>query len=284
MNDPLVYWCGGVLPKSDVRVSPDDRGFLFGDGVYDVIRVVEGRLFRAADHLERFQRGAAALRIEVGQLDLVAIARELLARNDLDTGEATVYMQLTRGVAPRTHAFPRPAVAGSLYVVAQPFTPRRASLEEGVSTITVPDVRWGRCDLKTIGLLPNVLAAEQAAEVRAGEALFVRDGVVLEGAHTSFCAVLSGELVTAPLSHKILPGITRRVVLELAKRLGVPFREAPIVRAELSGATEAFVMGTTTDITPVTSIDARAVGPGTPGPVTRQLQEALADALAAAGS
>jgi D-alanine transaminase len=279
MSDQVVYWCGAFVPKANVRVSPDDRAFLFGDGVYDVIRAIDGRLFRGADHIDRFSRGAAALDIDAGGLDVAAVAHELLARNGLEHGQATVYMQLTRGAAPRTHAFPRPAAPPSVYLAAQAFTPRRSSLDEGIRVITVPDVRWGRCDIKSICLLPNVLAAEQAMQAGAEEALFVRDGVVLEGAHTSFCAVLADVLVTAPLSNQILPGITRRVVLELAQRLGLPVREGPILRAELSRATEAFVTGTTTDVTPVISVDGQSVGSGTPGPVTRRIQEGLAEAF-----
>lgn len=282
MTEPVVYWGGAYVPKGAVRISPDDRGFLFGDGVYDVIRAVDGRLFRAADHVERLRGNAAALGVDDGNLDVLTVARELLARNGLERGDATIYVQITRGAAPRSHAFPDPAPPPSVYVAAQAFERRRIWQERGIRMITVPDVRWGRCDIKTICLLPNVLAVERAKKAGADEALFVRDGVALEGAHTSFFAVIDGSAVTAPLGNQILPGITRRVILGLAAELGIPAQEARIQAAELSRAAEAFVTGTTTDVSPVVAIDGRPLGSGVPGPVTRALQQALSGALLAA--
>lgn len=282
MTEPVVYWGGAYVPKGAVRISPDDRGFLFGDGVYDVIRAVDGRLFRAADHVERLRGNAAALGVDDGNLDVLTVARELLARNGLERGDATIYVQITRGAAPRSHAFPDPAPPPSVYVAAQAFERRRTWQERGIRMITVPDVRWGRCDIKTICLLPNVLAVERAKKAGADEALFVRDGVALEGAHTSFFAVIDGSAVTAPLGNQILPGITRRVILGLAAELGIPAQEARIQAAELSRAAEAFVTGTTTDVSPVVAIDGRPLGSGVPGPVTRALQQALSGALLAA--
>jgi len=282
VSEPIVFWGGAYIPKSAVAISPDDRGFLFGDGVYDVIRAADGRLFRAEDHVERLRDNAAALALDDSGLDVVAVARELLRRNDLERGDATVYVQLTRGVAPRRHAFPEPPPPPSVFVAAQAFERRHAWLERGIRMITVPDVRWGRCDIKTICLLPNVLAAERAKKAGADEALFVRDGIALEGAHTSFFAVIDGSLVTAPLSNRILPGVTRRVVLGLASGLGIPTAEAPIKAAELPRAAEAFVTGTTTDVSPVIAIDGGPIGSGKPGPVTRALQQALTGALEAA--
>jgi len=284
VSAPVVYWGGAYVPKGAVRISPDDRGFLFGDGVYDVIRAVDGRLFRAADHLERLRGNSAALALDDGDLDVATVARELLARNGLERGDATIYVQITRGAAPRSHAFPDPMPPPSVYVAAQAFERRRTWLERGIRMITVPDVRWGRCDVKTICLLPNVLAVERAKKAGADEALFVRDGVALEGAHTSFFAVIDGSVVTAPLSNQILPGITRRAILALAGDLGIPTHEASIQAAELSRAAEAFVTGTTTDVSPVVALDGRPIGSGTPGPVTRALQEALSGALRAAAA
>lgn len=282
MTEPVVYWNGSYIPKGAVSVSPDDRGFLFGDGIYDVIRAVDGGLFRASDHLERLRGNAAALALDDSHLDVLTVARELLAQNGLERGEATVYVQLTRGVAPRSHAFPDPPPPPTSYVAAQAFERRRTWQERGIRMVTVPDVRWGRCDIKSICLLPNVLAVERAKKAGADEALFVRDGVALEGAHTSFFGVIDGSVVTAPLSNQILPGITRRAVLDLARDLGIPIGEAPIRVAELPRAAEAFVTGTTTDVSPVVAIDGRSIGSGSPGPVTRALQEALSQAFRAA--
>jgi D-alanine transaminase len=144
-----------------------------------------------------------------------------------------------------------------------------------VSIILVPDIRWTRCDIKALALLPNVLASQEAKERGAEEAVFVRDGVITEGAHTNVCAVLDGQLVTHPLTNYILPGITRRVVLELCAELGIPYREAPMGEEELRTASEAMILGTTTEIMPVVQVGGQPVGDGQPGPVTRQLQAAF---------
>ncbi|HCY84712.1 MAG TPA: D-alanine aminotransferase Dat [Desulfobacteraceae bacterium] len=273
----IAYFNGEYCPKESIAISPDDRGFLFADGLYEVIRAYRGRLFRAEDHLERLKAGARSLNLTVQDFaHLKQVAQKLLVKNGLNA-DATVYFQVTRGAAPRGHAFPDPKVEPTVYGIAAPFDPGPGlkKQETGVPVILVPDQRWARCDLKTCGLTANVLANQRAKESGAGEALFVRDGVILEGTHSNFMAVVDNRLVTAPASNHILHGITRKLVLELAHAEGIPVWEAPVFEADRHKISEAFITGTTTEITPVTAIDSTPVGEGEPGPVTRTLQNAL---------
>jgi len=276
----LVYLNGKYVPHEDARISVDDRGFLFADGVYEVVRVYRGRLFRMGDHVERMRRGLDALRIGFDGVDgLGTIAERLLAENGLD--EATVYIQVTRGASPRAHAFPTPTPAPTVYVATRPFggyPPEYA--EQGVTTITVPDTRWSRCDVKSVALLPNVLANQQAKEAGAFEALFVRDGVVIEGSLSNLLGVIDGTVVTYPACNYILPGITRAVTLELARALGIPVREGPIRLEELHRVEELFLSGTTTEVMPIARVDGRLIGDGRPGPITRRLREAFRELTA----
>jgi D-alanine transaminase len=268
-----VYFNGSYLPKDQVRISPDDRGFMFGDGVYEVVRTYGGRLFALDAHLARLQFGVRELGINGVEVDALGEAAvELLRRNDLTTGDATVYFQVTRGFAPRTHHFPDPPVAPTMYLQAGPFRPK-LDPTKGVAAITVPDVRWARCDIKTIQLLPNVLANQQARAAGVGDALFVRDGVLLEGSHSALFFVFGEEVRTAPKNNYILPSITREILLELCRSSGITARETPVYVQDLPRATEAFIAGTTTEVMPLVRIDSRPLGDGTPGPVTRRLQQ-----------
>lgn len=272
----IVYHNGRCLPKDDVWLSPDDRGFLFGDGAYEVVRASKGRLFRAAAHWQRLQHSLSAIEIqcpEPGTLDQIAAA--LLEQNQLRTAEATVYLQVTRGVAPRKHAYPQPPVMATVYGFAAPFAPPREKCRTGVRVITLPDLRWARCDLKVISLLPNVMANQQAQAAGAQEAIFIRDGVITEGSHTNFAAVREGALWTHPESQLILSGITRRTVLVLCRELQIPIREIPIREAELGAVEEAMLLGTTSDVMPVVRVNDQQIGDGRPGPVTRRLQDAF---------
>lgn len=278
-----VFLNGSYIEPEQARVSVDDRGFIFGDGVYEVIRACDGGLFEGDAHFGRLADGIAALALSAGGAAIASlpdIARELLVRNQLTRGEATIYLQVTRGAAPRTHAFPAPPPPPTVYVAAKPFTPPTALRARGAAAVTRPDIRWARCDIKSVNLLPNVLAKQHAAERGALEAIFVRDGAVTDGASTSVFAVIDGELRTPPLTNYILPGITRRVILELAVTLGIPARECPVFADELPGATELFVTGTTTDVMPIVTLDGARVGDGTPGPIARQLQAGLVERIA----
>lgn len=270
MSD-VAYFNGSYLPREEVHLSPDDRGFLFADGVYEVARSYGGKFFALEEHLERMARGLAALRIEgVEATSLAPVCRSLLERNGLGKADAMVYIQVTRGAAPRVHAFPNPPVPPTVYVVTKPFKPK-GDPGTGVSVITVPDQRWTRCDIKSVALLPNCLAAQQALDAGADEAVLVRDGVVLEGTHTSFFGVFGGVVRTAPKSNYILPSITRSVALELCRDHGIPAEETPIFLSELGSAEEMFLAGTTLEIMPVVCADGRPVGDGKPGPMVQRL-------------
>lgn len=272
----IAYFNGRYLPKSDVHISPDDRGFLFSDGVYEVIRSYDGVLFQCDGHLRRFAAGLAALRIApVSSDELRQAAGQLLQENDLTAGDATVYLQVTRGAAPRRHRFPEQDTPPTVYAAARRFQPYAKELAEGGAAILVPDQRWARCDIKSIGLLANAMASQGAWEAGAFEALFVRDGVVLEGSHTSVFFVRNGRLLTAPLSNYVLPGITREVVLAIAARLGLPVDIRPCHESELPCMDEVFLCGTTVDVTPITSVDRKPVGGGVPGPMTQVMQSEL---------
>jgi D-alanine transaminase len=282
----IVYLNGEYLPATEARVSVNDRGFLFSDGVYEVTPAYGGRLFRMDRHLARITRGLGALRIGFDPGVLTRVHERLLAENRLDDkGIAYVYVQVTRGVAPRAHAFPSPDVPPTVYAFAREHTrPARGAWEQGFSAVTVPDRRWARVDIKSIGLLANVLAQQAAVEAGANDALFVKDGIAIEGAHSNFFAVVESTLLTHPTSNVILPGITREYVLELARQLEVPVEERPIQLEELAHATEAFFTGTTTEIRPTVRIDGRAVGSGRPGPVTRLLFEAFLEGVSHVGA
>lgn len=278
----LVYLNGDYVPHSEARVSVDDRGFLFADGVYEVIRIHEGRLHRAQDHLDRMERGLAALHIRYPDLGPVVEAIDrLMEENGID-GNGTVYIQISRGAAPRKHAFPGRDTPPTTYVAAEPYAGHPAEhWEDGVDAITVPDNRWARCDVKSIALLPNVLANQAAHAEGAFEALFVKDGVVIEGSHSNLWAVHRDRLITYPSTNYILPGITRQEVFELAEALGIEAVEGMIYREELFDMDELFLSGTTTEIMPVVRVDGREILDGEPGPITRKLLKAYRARLGA---
>ena len=269
----IAYHNGSYRPKDEIHISPDDRGFLFADGVYEVIRSYNGNLFKCSEHLERLAAGMAGLRIPVipsGELAEVAV--RLIRENGLTSGDATVYLQVTRGVAPRRHRFPEAGTKPSVYASAKQFHPYATELAEGGAAILVPDQRWSRCDIKSIGLLANVMANQQAWEANVFEALFVRDGVVLEGSHTNAFFVKDGRLLTSPLSNYVLPGITRGVVLGIAARLGLSVELRCCFESELPQMDEIFVCGTTVEVTPIINVNENPVGSGAPGPMTRLMQ------------
>jgi D-alanine transaminase len=210
--------------------------------------------------------------------------RTLIAQNDLGGAERSlVYMQITRGAAPRTHYFPEGDVTPTIYAYAKEWSrPSDEAWEQGFTTITVPDRRWSRVDMKTTCLLPNAMAFQAARDVGADDAILVRDGVAIEGAHQNFWAVIDGTAITHPATSHILPGITRGVVLEEAGAAGIPVEERPIQVEELADADELFFTGTTGEVRPVVEVDGRAVGSGRVGPVTRRLSEAYLARIEAA--
>ena len=284
MAGSIVYLNAKYLPRSEAHISVDDRGFVFGDGVYEVTRALDGNLFESAAHLERLLRGLRGLGIAEGEdtapAVLEQISERLLADNGLQEGHASVYLQVTRGAAPRAHQFPPSGLSPTVFLSAGRFSPATELHQRGTAVITHPDIRWSRCDLKTVNLLPNVLAKQHAVASGATEALLIRDGAVTEGSHSNVFGVVGGELRTYPRCNYILAGITRGVILRLAAELGIPANETPILAEELAELDEIFLTGTTTDVMPVVRVDGREVGGGNPGPVTRALQEAYGVRLA----
>jgi D-alanine transaminase len=222
------------------------------------------------------ERSLSYLQIRIpDEIDFTNIAAGLIEKNDLQDKDATIYFQITRGTAPRTHAFPEEEIPATFYARASAVQRPEKKQDEGVKIILEPDIRWARCDIKSIALLPNVLANQRAKEKGAEEAIFVRDGVAIEGSHTNFCAVFGNKLFTAPKSNYILAGITRDVVLNLCKKLNITVKEFPIFKNRLKQAQELMILGTSTEIMPVIQVDDWQVGNGKPGPITRKLQQAF---------
>lgn len=279
----VVYLNGEYVPASEATVPVGDRGFLFADGIYEVAAAYEGRWLRLDAHVARMRAGLQALSIAFDPDALVPVHDELLERNGLSAAPAAiVYVQVTRGVAPRAHAFPSPAVRPTVYAFAKEYTrPEPTRWARGFRAITVPDPRWARCDIKSIALLPNVLAQQAAVEAGVEDAIFVKDGVAIEGAHNNLFAVVDGTVVTYPKSNYILPGITRDLVIELAHDAGIPLQERPLRLEELYRADEVFTTGTTTEVRPLVEVDGRPVGKGVVGPVARRLHEAFCAAVGA---
>lgn len=215
--------------------------------------------------------------MKLGRTDfsgLEEIARELVVRNSLESEDAIIYFQVTRGVAKRSHAFPLPAPCPTIYGSVSRFDPGLADKdrETGIHVITIADTRWARCDMKTTALTPNILANQAAVEAGAKEAIFVRDGVMLEGSHSNFAAVFDNVLVTAPLSNYILGGITRQFVIELCAGENIRLEERPIFEQDIHLATEMMILGTTTEVTPIVRMNNTLFKGGRPGPIARALQ------------
>jgi D-alanine transaminase len=278
---PLANLNGERMPLSEARVPVLDRGFLFGDSVYEVLRVYAGRPWLEDEHFARLEHSLAAVRI--CGVDLSRLRRRM--RETIAAGafhEATAYIQITRGVAPRSHAFPAAATPTELLFV-QPYTDAYGEARRtGCGVITHPDLRWGRCDIKSTNLLGNVLAIQAAKEAACPEAFLYRpDGTVTEATHSSTFGLVDGVLRTAPKSNEILPGVTRDLVVRLAKEAAMPLEERSLTRAELVRASELFLTGTTAEVLPVVTVDGQRIGESRPGPVTRRLQEAYCAAVRA---
>lgn len=273
----IAYVNGLYVPHADAVVHVEDRGYQFADGVYEVCEVRGGHMVDERRHMERLVRSLDAIHIAM-PMPLAALGivlRETIRRNRVRNG--FVYLQITRGVARRDHYFPEPAVPPSIVVTARPADPAKgeATAAQGIAVITVPDNRWERVDIKTIGLLPNVLAKEAAKQAGAREAWFVdASGHVTEGGSTNAWIVTAeGRLVTRPAESGILRGITRTVMMEVAEKLQLRVEERAFTVAEALAAREAFVTSATNFATPVVRIDGRPIGDGRPGPVARALRE-----------
>ncbi|PTQ54685.1 MAG: D-alanine aminotransferase [Hydrogenibacillus schlegelii] len=271
-----AYWNGEILPLDAVRVSPLDRGFVFGDGVYEVIRLYGGRLFYADRHWARLARSLQALSIAPAP-DPAALEdalRQLIAKDGVEDGIA--YVQVTRGAAPRTHAFPAPPVAPSVLAYVQPI-PRPASIDRGGRAVLYPDLRWQRVDIKSVNLLGNVLAKQHAVEAGADEAILHRDGLITEGSSSNIFIVKKGIAFTHPATNAILNGITRQLVLELMGELGLPVVERPFSIEALWEADEVFITSTINEVTPIVAVDGIPIAGGKIGPWTAAVRAAFSD-------
>ena len=262
---------GQFLPLDELRVSGEDRGYQFGDGVYEVIRVYHGTPFSLPDHLTRLEQSAAAICLPL-PLTLSELEDKIL-QGIQSSGYASgkVYIQITRGVAPRSHPFPEPIIPTVVMTFREMMPLDERDVSHGVAAITVPDLRWGRCDIKSLNLLPNVLAKQQAQEARVFEAIFIRDGQVTEGTSSNVMGVWDHVLRTPALTNQILEGVTRNQVLKLARREGIPVQEGPIVATNLPEAQELFLIGTTIEVLPVTRLNGKPIANGEPGPVSQTL-------------
>jgi D-alanine transaminase len=275
----VVYVNGRYRPHRDAVVHVEDRGFQFGDGVYEVCEIFAGRIVDERRHMERLRRSLSELRIRLPMplSALTVVLHEIVRRNRVADG--IVYLQITRGVARREHAFPSPEVAPSIVVSARRLDRSQGErlAQGGIAVVTLPETRWARVDIKSIALLPNVLARQAAREQGAREAWFIdRDGLVTEGAASNAWIVTQeGKVVTRPADYAILRGISREVVLEALGAAGTPFEERAFRVEEALGAREAFITAASLLVMPVVRIDGHAIGDGKPGPVATTLRRAF---------
>ena len=275
----IAYVNGRYLPLRQAMVHVEDRGYQFGDAVYEVCEVRQGRLIDERRHLGRLKRSLDELQIKLpmSPVALGIVLREVIARNRI--GYGIVYLQVSRGVARRDHAFPAPEVPPSVVVTARPLNARRneALAAVGIAVVSMPDNRWGRVDIKTTGLLPNVLARQAAVAQGARDAWFVdKDGMVTEAASANAWIVTqAGRVVTRPADHGILKGITRTVLFDVIKAQGLSVEERAFALSEAYAAREAFVTAASQIVLPVVRIDGRAIGEGKPGPVATALRRAF---------
>ena len=265
---PEIYLNGHFMPPQEGKVSVMDRGFLFGDGVYEVIPCYGGRLFRLEHHLQRLDNSLHAIRMQnpLDRAQWQAILQRLIGQ--LPGADQSIYLQITRGsTGKRDHAIPT-GIAPTVFVMTQPAVyPDAAALATGIKAVTLEDNRWLRCDIKAITLLANVLLRGEAMEHGAAEAILVRNGYATEGATSNLFIVLAGEIIPPPKSDHLLPGITRDLVLELAQQHALPCSEKEISQQMLDSADEIWVTSSTKEVMAVVELDGRAVGNGTPGPI-----------------
>jgi D-alanine transaminase len=271
VEDSIVFLNGSFLRMSEARVPVLDRGFIFGDGVYEVIPVYARRPFRLQEHLRRLQYSLDQIRLAdpYPEVEWSRLIVELIA--SCPHADQGLYLQVTRGVAKRDHAFPKGAKPTVFMMTNALSTPSPEAVANGVTAITATDNRWLRCDIKSIALLGNVLMRQLAVEAGANETILIRDGWLTEGSASSVLVVRTGIILTPPKSNLILPGTTCDVVLELAARAGMPVEVRPVSEAELRGADEVWLTSATREVLAVNGLDGKPVGSGAPGPVFRRM-------------
>ncbi|MBN2273809.1 MAG: aminotransferase class IV [Bacteroidales bacterium] len=269
----LVYLNGQFMPKAKAFISPDDRGFCFADGVYEVIKYYKGKAFGFCDHLIRLKQSLAGAKIRfTGINKLEELCNELIRLNKMGNEYAGVYLQFTRGVYQRMHRFPDETVKPTVYINTYLLAPFIQEIKYGIKVILREDIRWHRCDIKSIMLLPNVLMYEEAVKQGAGECFFIRDGYITESTHSNIFAVKKDIIYTHPDSNHVLPGITKKAVLRICKRIGIVVKEDPVRADEANQYDEFFISGTGSEVMPVIQLENMFVKDGKPGPVTRRIQ------------
>ncbi|MEC1261736.1 D-amino-acid transaminase [Bacillus swezeyi] len=273
-----VFFNGRLIERSECAVDIEDRGYQFGDGVYEVIRIYNGSFYTLNEHIARFFKSAAEIGIDLpfSEAELKGELKELIEANQVQDGG--LYLQATRGKAPRKHQYEAgltPQVTAYTFPIQKP----EKEQQHGVSVITADDLRWLRCDIKSLNLLYNVMIKQKASEASSFEAILIRDGVVTEGTSSNVYAVKQNVIYTHPATNLILNGITRMKLLELFAKNGWQHKEKAITKDELLSADEVFISSTTAEVIPVTVIDGQKVGTGTPGPLTKEVQKAMQNSI-----
>ncbi len=277
-----VYFNGDLKPKNEIMISPDDRGFLFADGVYEVVRWYNGFFYDMEGHLSRLKRSLRELRINWAEVDsFPSIAKELIRWNNLINQPSMIYLQVTRGVARRSHSFPVPEVPVTIYMYSWSFNPDVLQKEIGIKVMLKEDIRWSRCDIKSIALLANTISFQEACENGHKECIFVRNGYITEGTHSNIFFVIDGTLFTHPESNHILSGITRKNVLRIAQAAGLRIREEAIAENRIRFVQEAFITNTSSEVMPVIELGGNTLGEGVPGKVTCLLKSLFEDEIKA---
>ncbi len=271
----IIFVNGDYVEDTDAKISPFDRGFQYADGVYDVLRTYNKKYFMLKEHMERLRYSLFEIKITEFNLydELPGIFDQLIKKNGFEKDEVAVYMQVTRGKAfPRTHQFPKSHITPTVIITASPVKANEKLIQSGTNVILERDIRWARCDIKSISLLPSVLINQKAFEMGANEAIWIKDGFLTEGTHTNFYGVKDGRVYSYPLSNFILPGITRIAVTEICRQLKIDFVNEGIRESGISDYSEFFITGTTTEVMPVIRINEQVIGDGKPGEVTKQVQ------------
>lgn len=264
---------GEMIERSEAKVDVEDRGYQFGDGVYEVIRVYNGKMYTATEHLNRFVKSSESIGITLPytQEQLTKLLEELIVKNNLQVG--TIYMQITRGISPRNHAFPTENVTPSLVAYTKEVARPVDNLKTGVKTILTEDIRWLRCDIKSLNLLGNLLAKQKAAVEGCFEAIQHRSEDITEGSLSNIFIVKNGIVITHQSDNLILKGITKDVILQVCASNNIEVEERIFTLDELADADEVFLSSTTAEVMPIIEVDGKSVAAGFPGPVTRRLQD-----------
>lgn len=280
--DSVVYLNGEYVRLADARVSVLDRGFIFGDGIYEVVPAYGAKPFRMAEHLSRLMRSLAEVRIDTGftREDWERLWLDMLARSGQGR-DCMVYLQVTRGVAKRGHGFPQTPGQPTVFCMVSPFEQVGVVRESGLHTVSLEDIRWHRCDIKSVSLLGNVLAKQAAVEAGVDEVIQFRDDCLTEGSSSNIWVVQDGRLLAPPRDHHILEGVRYALLIELAEQQEIAFEERPISRDEVNQADELLLTSATKEVLPIVEHDGKPVGSGQPGPVYRRLRAAYDEAIAA---